>query len=342
MQDIFGYCLFFALLLVFLLTAGVTLAGITGKLLVPDVYLKLLVTALLVEVASAIVYEFKKMDFSPTGQRLIAELDSLKSPPDLQQEKGADPFQKLHLLVQDAEMGASLATELGAVNMTLKEVGSDPTPHDKLRRLISAYRRQGATRLQLAQVQQQLGAMQEETNRLSTVFPDLKQVTDIPTAVEALFRDGSHIALVETALEPHRFFNVTKPEFVPKAIEPLEPSDPVSRALLVLAQQRKGPFLPVGEEVYVSIPHNPGFTGDRAAVRSGSKFENARITLTDPRSGNSIEVQGTSIHTVPPEKDPQTGKEHELIQLTEETASKLFETPRFIDPKKVAEAKPEY
>jgi hypothetical protein len=95
---------------------------------------------------------------------------------------------------------------------------------------------------------------------------------------------------------------------------------PFVHQLRLMAQDRKGPFQPLGRQVKIGIPNVANQPRDNEAnVCRGQDFDSRRIELFDTHSGNTIEVMGHGRYECPdPEKFPD-------IQLNVQTAMRLFE-----------------
>ena len=97
---------------------------------------------------------------------------------------------------------------------------------------------------------------------------------------------------------------------------------PVSTSLRQLADQKRVPFHYVGIAVNVGVPEREDQPQIRqASVCANSALHGERVELTNPRTGNRIDVQATGRYTC-------TGfTTYPDIQLTFEDARKLFSEP---------------
>lgn len=302
---IFAYTIFFSFIAVFLATAVATIGGLIGKLPVPDKYLKILVSALLVEVAAALVLQFKTLDITTLPQQL---------------EK-----------------------QIMAVEMPLKTPGSKLAATEKLTRLIEIYRNQSSAESELSGCKKELGETQKKVEAMSaydasltTVFHDPSAVVNLSTAVEEMFRNEAFKPLLDTALAKHNFYDFTQTDCVWKGLRTLPPDHVVSQSLTQLRKNRLGPFSAIGCNVLVSVP--PVRIGKaEAVVRTGSQFESTWIHLSDTKSGGEVWVRGARLHDRDPVSDSSC-KKCELIQVSADDAAELFRTHTFQGPVKLAQA----
>jgi hypothetical protein len=303
----FSNALFFSFIAVFLATAWITIAGLIGKLPVPDKYLKILVGALLVEVALALVFQFKTLDVTTLPQQL---------------EK-----------------------EIMAVQMPLKQPGATITVRDKLQRLIEVYQSQATSEAQLASCKNQLAVATKQLEahdlynaKLRSVFRDPQAVSNISSAVEEIFANQDLRPLLDLALAKHDWYDLNRPDFVEKFWKKITPDHPVSEALIALKKNRLGPFASTDAAVFVSVPVPSSIHKGEAIVRAGSSFEANWIRLSNDDLQSPIWVHATHLHDRDPILEKTTGLKHELIQLNLEDAKSLFGKARFAGPLQLAQA----
>jgi len=116
----FKTILFLTFILLFLLTAAVTLLALTGVIVIPEAYLKPLFTTLVIETVGAVIMLFKSADFfdhssSPTilfSERQLALDGSWQGQGRQEVGPGGEPF--------DAEISLSLKVSKEKITGTLK------------------------------------------------------------------------------------------------------------------------------------------------------------------------------------------------------------------------------
>ncbi len=303
---IFSNALFFSFIAVFLATAWITIAGLIGKLPVPDKYLKILVGALLVEVALALVFQFKTLDVTTLPQQL---------------EK-----------------------VIMAVEMPLKQPGATITVKDKLQRLIEVYQSKATSEDQLASCQSELAIAKKQLEvhelynvKLRSVFREPQAVFNIASAVEEMLANQDFRPLLDLALAKHAWYDLNRPDFVEKFLKKITPDHPVAEPLIALRKHRLGPFASTGAAVFVSVPVPSAIRKGEAIVRAGSSFEANWIRLSNDDSQSPIWVHATHLHDRDPILEKTTGLKHELIQLNLEDAKSLFGKARFAGPLQLAQ-----
>lgn len=105
--------LFLVVIVVFVVTAIVTLLGITGKYEIKSRYLAPLVAGLLIENAAAVFYLFKTIDFSNNSNGVSAFIASL--PEAVQADTPTLSRDKILSAIKDAEAAPRLRTEIDAL-----------------------------------------------------------------------------------------------------------------------------------------------------------------------------------------------------------------------------------
>ncbi len=105
--------LFLVVIAVFVVTAIVTLLGITGKFEIKSRYLAPLVAGLLIENAAAVFVLFKTIDFSNSPNGVSTFIDSL--PKAVHAETATLSRDKILTAIDDAEMVPGLRTEIDAL-----------------------------------------------------------------------------------------------------------------------------------------------------------------------------------------------------------------------------------
>lgn len=100
--------LFIVVVLIFAATAVITLMGVSGKIQVEKHYLNLLVAGLLIEVAAAVVFLFKSIDFQEmSASEFIAGL-----PEQVQADNSTGSRDQIRALVQDLQAQAMHVSQL--------------------------------------------------------------------------------------------------------------------------------------------------------------------------------------------------------------------------------------